>query len=132
MVYSVTTPHPDLVPLSQSRGPQPTALQLLGWATRSRDAGLEGGLVSPEGDPSGPVAYNKREDPTLLRALGGFAQVEGQLAPKGVDAHHAGVGVVPGQGAQLGGVARDTVQGFGDVRRSFQDDVLGREKRISL
>lgn len=61
---------------------------------------------------------------TLVVPLCGLGNADPQLAPVGVDAHHAAVSGRAGERRDLRGVARDAVQRLGDVRRPLQDDVL--------
>lgn len=61
---------------------------------------------------------------TLVGGLGGFRDVDSELATEGVDAHHSRVDGGVGEGGELVVVAGDAVERFGDVCSSFQDYFL--------
>lgn len=61
---------------------------------------------------------------TLVGGLGGFRDIDSELATEGVDAHHSRVDRGVGEGGELVVVAGDAVERFGDVCSSFQDYFL--------
>lgn len=69
---------------------------------------------------------------TLVGGLGGFRDIDSELATEGVDAHHSRVDRGVGEGGELVVVAGDAVERFGDVCSSFQDYFLqdkGKKKK---
>lgn len=66
---------------------------------------------------------------TLVGGLGGFGDVDGELAAEGVHAHHSRVHGGVGERGELVVVAGDAVERLGDVCSSLQDYLLqGKEK----
>lgn len=61
---------------------------------------------------------------TLVGGLGGFRDVDSQLATEGIHSHHPGVDRGVGEGRELVVVAGDAVKRFGDVCSSLQDYLL--------
>lgn len=61
---------------------------------------------------------------TLVVPLCRLRDADSQLAPVGVDSHHAAVSRRAGERGDLRGVPRDAVQRLGDVCGPLQNDVL--------
>lgn len=67
---------------------------------------------------------------TLVGGLGGFGDIDSELATEGIHSHHSRVDGGVGEGGELVVVAGDTVERFGDVCSSFQDYFLqDKEKK---
>lgn len=65
---------------------------------------------------------------TLVGGLGGFGDIDGELATEGIHSHHSRVDGGVGEGGELVVVAGDAVERFGDVCSSFQDYFLQDKK----
>lgn len=65
---------------------------------------------------------------TLVGGLGGFGDIDSELATEGIHSHHSRVDGGVGEGGELVVVAGDAVERFGDVCSSFQDYFLQDKK----